>query len=276
MWRSLFFSVGILVCSVPAVVAQQNPVPDSSFEEWSNGAPSGWSANGPLIFPSRNAFTGHYAAEGLVAAPSDSAPYLFAMFPVSCRPNKLVGNFELHVSGGDELMVFACTFSHGTPVSQAIFVDSLTTTSYHSFDVPFQLSNDDPPDSAKILIELENANGTLHAGSSFVIDDISFAGSEYDPFVSVKSGLTLTESFTAYPNPTTNTTILRLTTPESGYGTIRIVNTLGAEVARIYSGELSAGEHSFEWDANRFVPGMYECVVRMNGSERSLPIVLKN
>jgi hypothetical protein len=56
-------------------------------------------------------------------------------------------------------------------------------------------------------------------------------------------------------------------------GEVTIVNLLGAEVARIFSGELSAGEHSFSWDASGAAAGMYECVVRVGGSFQRIPIL---
>jgi hypothetical protein len=56
-----------------------------------------------------------------------------------------------------------------------------------------------------------------------------------------------------------------------------IVNLLGVEVARIFSGELNAGEKSFTWDASEdacATSGIYECVIRMNGQIEKLPVML--
>jgi hypothetical protein len=55
---------------------------------------------------------------------------------------------------------------------------------------------------------------------------------------------------------------------------VTVVNLLGEEVARVFSGELQAGKHSFSWDASRMPPGMYECLVRMNGSVEQVEMVL--
>jgi hypothetical protein len=50
---------------------------------------------------------------------------------------------------------------------------------------------------------------------------------------------------------------------------------LGVEVARLFSGELGAGEHSFPWSNPTGLPdGTYECLVRMNGQVETLPVVL--
>ena len=52
------------------------------------------------------------------------------------------------------------------------------------------------------------------------------------------------------------------------------MNMLGVEVARLFSGELGAGEHSFLWGNPTGLPdGTYECLVRMNGQIQALPVV---
>lgn len=76
-----------------------------------------------------------------------------------------------------------------------------------------------------------------------------------------------------YPNPTSGSTTISLSTKESGYAEVSIVNMLGEEVARLHAGELAAGEHSFEWDKSGVADGMYECLVRMSGEVKCAGIV---
>jgi hypothetical protein len=55
------------------------------------------------------------------------------------------------------------------------------------------------------------------------------------------------------------------------------VNLLGEEVARVFEGSLTAGEHNFMWSKPTGLPdGMYECVVQMNGSVQQVPMVVTN
>jgi hypothetical protein len=92
---------------------------------------------------------------------------------------------------------------------------------------------------------------------------------------SVAKSTEVSGDFRVYPNPFTQSTTIIFSTIEQGYADVRIVNQLGAEVARIFSGELSAGDHSFAWSNTTGLPaGMYECVVRMNGQTHTIPIVL--
>ncbi len=84
-------------------------------------------------------------------------------------------------------------------------------------------------------------------------------------------------TLTIAPNPFSQSTQITFTSPSAGYAEVSIVNMLGVEVARLFSGELGAGEHSFAWDsqAGSQVPqGTYECLVRMNGQVETLPVVL--
>ncbi len=81
-------------------------------------------------------------------------------------------------------------------------------------------------------------------------------------------------SITAYPNPCSQSSTITFSCAESGTAKVTILNLLGAEVARVYEGELSPGEHSFTWDASRAAPGMYECVVNVNGNVQRTAISL--
>ncbi len=78
----------------------------------------------------------------------------------------------------------------------------------------------------------------------------------------------------AYPNPFSRSIIISFTSLNSGEADVSIVNLLGAPVARIFSGELAVGEHSFTWDASAAASGAYECIVRMNGQVMRVPVVV--
>ncbi len=96
----------------------------------------------------------------------------------------------------------------------------------------------------------------------------NFSNSAVTPITSVENSLT------SYPNPFILSTTINFNAPESGVADMSIVNILGTEVARIFSGELTAGQHSFSWNANGLPDGMYECVVEMNGGVERVPIIV--
>jgi hypothetical protein len=84
-----------------------------------------------------------------------------------------------------------------------------------------------------------------------------------------------TEETQSYPNPFSQSTQITFKSESAGYADISIVNLLGEQVARIFSGELDAGEHNFTFSNTTGLPdGMYECLVRINGQVGTLPMVL--
>jgi hypothetical protein len=79
----------------------------------------------------------------------------------------------------------------------------------------------------------------------------------------------------SYPNPFSQSTQITFTSQAAGYAEVSIVNMLGVEVARLFSGELDVGGHNFLWSNPTGLPdGTYECLVRMNGQVEKLPVVL--
>ena len=81
-------------------------------------------------------------------------------------------------------------------------------------------------------------------------------------------------ALSVYPNPVQQSTTIRFSSQETGLAEVTIVNILGAEVTKIFDDELSDGDHSFNWDATGLPPGMYECIVRINGNSQQIPIML--
>ncbi len=77
-----------------------------------------------------------------------------------------------------------------------------------------------------------------------------------------------------YPNPVSGSTTINLSASDRGPAQVTIVNLLGAEVARPFTGELNAGTHVFNWDARGFPAGSYECIVRVNGCLECVPIMV--
>jgi hypothetical protein len=79
-----------------------------------------------------------------------------------------------------------------------------------------------------------------------------------------------------FPNPFSQSTQITFTSQATGYAEVSIVNMLGVEVARLFSGEVGAGKHNFVWGNPTGLPdGVYECLVRMNGKVETLPVVKK-
>jgi tartrate-resistant acid phosphatase type 5 len=63
--------------------------------------------------------------------------------------------------------------------------------------------------------------------------------------------------YPASPNPFTELTRLEYSLPTSTSVQLRVLNTLGQEVARLQQGLMPAGWHRLEWQRNGLAPGLY-------------------
>jgi len=91
---------------------------------------------------------------------------------------------------------------------------------------------------------------------------------------SVTNIIPSTNSLTNFPNPFSQSTSIKFSTSDHSLAQVSIHNLLGSEVARLFSGELEGGEHSFNWDAQGMGAGMYVALVKVGGEVRDIPIVL--
>jgi hypothetical protein len=63
--------------------------------------------------------------------------------------------------------------------------------------------------------------------------------------------------YPAYPNPFNPATTISFDLPKSSKVTLKVFNILGEEVATLVSDRLSAGSHSYKWDASSLASGVY-------------------
>ncbi len=115
---------------------------------------------------------------------------------------------------------------------------------------------------------------TITLISQAKIVNVVLTGTGYDAG-DVKNSSALQFELSSYPNPFSQSTQITFTSQTAGYAEVSIVNLLGVEVAKLFSGELGAGGHNFTWSNPTGLPdGTYECLVRMNGQMETLPILL--
>jgi photosystem II stability/assembly factor-like uncharacterized protein len=81
-------------------------------------------------------------------------------------------------------------------------------------------------------------------------------------------------SLTAYPNPFSNFTSVKITNDIQEFVEILIVDQLGSKVNLVYSGMLNSGEYFFTWDARSVSSGIYTALVKMGEELHEIPIVL--
>jgi hypothetical protein len=90
----------------------------------------------------------------------------------------------------------------------------------------------------------------------------------------VKPSQPVASDISISPNPFSASAKLTFSTSDRGATQVSISNLLGTEVARLFDGNLEAGEHSYTWEAKEMPPGMYLCIIRTTGSTRQMPLML--
>ncbi len=60
-----------------------------------------------------------------------------------------------------------------------------------------------------------------------------------------------------YPNPFNPVTSISFSLPKQSFVKLKVYNVLGAEVADIFEGVLSAGKHEFRWNGTNYPSGVY-------------------
>ncbi|MBS1904657.1 MAG: hypothetical protein JSS75_13200 [Bacteroidetes bacterium] len=94
--------------------------------------------------------------------------------------------------------------------------------------------------------------------------------------ITSNSGEAATIALRALPQPSVGRTSFTLTSTRRQHVEVVITNILGSEVSTLYSGDLDAGDHTFNWDAAALSSGSYLCVARTASGETktlSIPFV---
>ena len=105
--------------------------------------------------------------------------------------------------------------------------------------------------TAQIRI-FDNNNGLLGTLESANVSQLVTA-------VGVKASAVIADYYLLpnYPNPFNGGTVLTFFCPKSAYGSLKIYDLLGKEIATLQSGELSAGEHRYVWNPEHLASGVY-------------------
>lgn len=77
-----------------------------------------------------------------------------------------------------------------------------------------------------------------------------------------------------YPNPFNPTTTIKYALPKASHVTIKVYNTLGAEVATLLDDRQSAGEYQIEWNAKDIASGLYVYRIKAGNFIQAKTLVL--
>jgi len=134
-------------------------------------------------------------------------------------------------------------------------------------------------------LQTGNLKTTLFAGTGqkldffYFLNDALYSGSVklykwLFPFVEIIPISSFTQlSLKNFPDPFYSQTTITLSSSSQQFVNISVVNLLGADCGRLFTGTLDVGEHSFQWNAQQFPAGVYFCIVHTAEGMEKIPMM---
>ncbi len=266
-------------------------------------------ANCGVYLSTNNGISWTVANFGLPAYPGISAfavsgPYLFAgtwlgvcrwpLIPLAANDTQAVRFFSTGTTTDSLAGDSSITLSHRIDFVNAsnttlTITNAALTASNYRFSIqqilPGVPDTVPPGGTFSMIVDFTgDSSGTIYLDTIVLtIDPNELVTSYYvylkgNSYSSAPSGVSqnspsISADLRIYPNPFSQSTQISFTSQDDGYADVSVVNMLGEEVARIFEGELGAGEHSFTWDAISLPQGMYESVVRQGEQMQRISVV---
>ncbi len=268
--KYIYTFVFIFLCSLTFLNAQ---IPNAGFESWTNGEPDNWltTNSSPDYIPftqSNDAHEGVSAIQGtVVSLQGFSVPIALTSatgdnggFTINFRPDALHGWYKFTSVGGDVLIITTAFGKNGSAIGGESFLTDVSKSSYSEFVLNTFWVTGDVPDTAYIVFQITNTtSGFPHAGSSFIIDDLSWGtATDVSDEKQTPTEFSLAQN---YPNPFNPSTKIRYSIPNVGSGlaqtVLKVYDILGNEVATIVNEEKPAGVYEVEFDASQLSSGIY-------------------
>ncbi|MFQ5602716.1 MAG: T9SS type A sorting domain-containing protein [bacterium] len=267
------FFISFLFVLSSALFAQ-NPIPNPSFENWSNGNPQSWATTNVQgtvtnVTQSNTAHGGSSAVKGEVVN-FNGIPFAASIFagvspnlpfPVTQNYAKLTGFYQFERASGTDILGITANLFDLNFALVAIGIDTLTTTngSYERFEVVMNYSaGSSIADAAFASIQFTiGGQGTIALGTFFLVDDLQFEGlatSVAEQQAPIPDAFALQQN---YPNPFNPSTTFAFTIPVAANVKLTVFDLLGREVARVLDEHLPAGDHRIQWQPQNLTSSAY-------------------
>ena len=192
-------------------------------------------------------------------------------FPVRGRHVTLNGYYKFFPVGGDSLQISLDMKKGNTILGSAynVYYDSIPD--FTPFSIPIAYTDSSNiPDSATMDLRLHNAS-SLHIGSKFVIDKLSFDG-----FVSgvknINPDLLEMDGMKVYPNPARDLLIIENLFADNKECSLTLFSVKG-EIIR--EKKLSMQEHYTQMEVGDLAPGFYVLVMKKGDRAFSKKIIIQ-
>ncbi len=275
-----------------SLLRAQAPIPNGDFEQWSNGAPVGWTVDDTTvsgmalspIIQTLDAHGGSSAMEETVVGIVFGGQTLAQIPPLAVagkvsgtdtggfvytdHPSSFTGFYKFSPVGSDSILIVTAFKKNGVGVGGGSEYISASASSYAAFSIPINWSSSDAPDTAYITIAIPAYTGTSNVGTTAEFDDLAFSntGSAVDPSTALAFSLDQNA-----PNPllSSSPTDIQYSLPEACYTTLTIYDMAGRVVAIAARGFEPAGRHLVQFDCSTLPAGTYTYRLEANGGSLS-------
>jgi len=265
-----------ILCVFITVLAQAQ-IPNPSFETWSNGSPTGWTANNgsgdSLVVISTNAHAGQYAADMKVNTIQDNTfgsvlqttgVSQNGFFPVNSPPGALYGWYISNLLTGDIMAITSYAQAAVQEYAGTIIMDiPNSTTVYKQFAFNYEYPVGAAADSVSIAFQMVNSYASnLNGSSYFIIDDLSFG-----PVVTGEAQLSETPVLEeCTPNPTSSNVNVIYSLNATGTVSMALYDLMGRRVMNLLDNtEQTQGRYKIPTDVSALPGGVYCCTLTVNG-----------
>lgn len=285
--KTHLFTLVLLVLA--NISTAQNPVPNSSFENWTDGNPNQWfTINIPGLFemttPESPGHAGSKAAkcEVLSVATGVVVPVLQSHadenmdgFPVDQAYTNLRLHYKFHPEGGDLFKLAVFMFSeNGTTVGFKEVAIAEAAENFTELNLSIDY-NGLPGDPVRCLVSMVVAPGEFPdvetPGSYFIVDDVELNNGEETPTWEESPQFAEVRIF---PNPCAATLNITLSAEVGGHYSVGIFDQQGREVQRVLDEELYNGVYDLQADLSYLPSGTYVCKVSSQAGFSSKQLII--
>ena len=158
------------------------------------------------------------------------------------------------------------------------FIGAVQMTLSHDAGFSIDLTNDamvadyrTNGNTTTLIVVAPGSDEIFTANGDFTVEETIVANENGNVPLSTPTSFTLSA---AYPNPFNPSTSLDLNMPSEGFVSIQAYNLVGQVVGTIAEGNMSAGTHSFTWDASDLSSGVYLVKAEYAGSIETQKVML--
>lgn len=256
-------------------------IPNPGFENWTAGKPDGWFS--ALVTQSSDAHGGSSALSVAVQS-AGGQTYSGALisgdngkgFAYAGHPGALHGFYKFTQQGTDSAVV-SVVLTMATPPNGGAghFAAKATTSAYREFIANFAYVGAENSDTAIISAGIYPLT-SLHAGTEFTLDDLSFgpAGSTSsvdDNGNVIPNAFELEQNF---PNPFNPTTAILYDVPSRSHVKLTVFDQLGRVVETLLNETQDAGRYKTYFDATKLPSGVYSYTLQTDSFAKTRTMTL--